>query len=42
MIDMTDSELHEITREASQVIRALLEQKELREHSVLVVGCSSS
>ena len=39
---MTDSELHEITREASQVIRALLEQTELREHSVLVVGCSSS
>lgn len=39
---MTDSELHEIAREASQVIRELLEQTELREHSVLVVGCSSS
>lgn len=39
---MTDAELHEIAREASQVIRELLEQTELREHSVLVVGCSSS
>lgn len=39
---MTDSQLHEIEREASQVIRELLAQTELRAHSVLVVGCSSS
>lgn len=39
---MTETEFQTISNEAGQVLHELLEQMELPEHALLVVGCSSS